>query len=119
MTQVRPPEHEYLRKLLYTDLAQETREPVLRQLRRCPWADPAFAAYAVKCFVRYVHGSGDDGGGFFSSLGCLAVCGEGGSGDVAVRRFPLLSLPMPRPVQLMFFVYVSFSDGAAAATARG
>lgn len=48
---VRPPMHEYIRKLLYKDLSKVTTEKVLRQMRRLPWDDPEIAFYATKCLI--------------------------------------------------------------------
>ena len=36
---IRPPMHEYLRKLLYKDLSKITTEKVLRQMRKVDWDD--------------------------------------------------------------------------------
>jgi regulator of nonsense transcripts 2 len=49
---VRPPLHEYLRHLIYSDANLATAEVTLRKLKKFPWSDPEFFAYAVKCFVR-------------------------------------------------------------------
>lgn len=48
---IRPPMHEYIRKLLYKDLSKVTTEKVLRQMRRLPWDDPEIAFYATKCLI--------------------------------------------------------------------
>ncbi|XP_061195542.1 regulator of nonsense transcripts 2-like [Saccostrea echinata] len=48
---VRPPMHEYIRKLLYKDLSKVTTEKVLRQMRRLPWDDTEIAFYATKCMI--------------------------------------------------------------------
>lgn len=48
---IRPPMHEYKRKLLYKDLSKVTTEKVLRQMRRLPWDDPEIAFYATKCLI--------------------------------------------------------------------
>lgn len=48
---IRPPLHEYIRKLLYKDLSKVTTEKVLRQMRRLPWDDPEIAFYATKCLI--------------------------------------------------------------------
>lgn len=48
---VRPPMHEYIRKLLYKDLSKTTTEKVLRQLRKLKWDDPEIAFYATKCLI--------------------------------------------------------------------
>jgi regulator of nonsense transcripts 2 len=45
----RPPKHQYIRKLLYTDLNKSNVEKVLRQVRKFNWEDPVMAAYLVKC----------------------------------------------------------------------
>ena len=37
---IRPPMHEYIRKLLYKDLSKVTTEKVLRQIRKLDWDDP-------------------------------------------------------------------------------
>ena len=37
---LRPPMHEYIRKLLYKDLSKTTTEKVLRQMRKLQWEDP-------------------------------------------------------------------------------
>jgi regulator of nonsense transcripts 2 len=52
--QVRPPVHEYLRKLLYGDLEKSKVDFVFAKLRLFPWGDAEFVAYAVKCFTRFV-----------------------------------------------------------------
>lgn len=46
---VRPPLHQYVRKLLFTDLCKTTVEKVLKQIRKLNWEDPEESAYAVKC----------------------------------------------------------------------
>lgn len=48
---IRPPMHEYIRKLLYKDLSKVTTEKVLRQMRRLPWDDPEIAFYTTKCLI--------------------------------------------------------------------
>lgn len=48
---VRPPLHEYIRKLLYKDLAKTNTEKILRQMRKLDWEDPEVSAYATKCLV--------------------------------------------------------------------
>ena len=45
----RPPLHQYIRKLLYTDLNKTNTEKILRQIRKLDWEDPDVAAYAIKC----------------------------------------------------------------------
>ncbi|XP_065186953.1 regulator of nonsense transcripts 2-like [Sycon ciliatum] len=49
---VRPPMHEYIRKLLLKDLNRQCVEKVLRQVRKFPWKDPEVKEYGVKCFTR-------------------------------------------------------------------
>lgn len=48
---VRPPLHEYIRKLLYKDLAKSNTEKILRQMRKLDWEDPEVCAYATKSLV--------------------------------------------------------------------
>merc|ERR1719234_1569939 len=45
----RPPLHQYIRKLLYTDLNKTNTEKILRQIRKLDWENPDVAAYAIKC----------------------------------------------------------------------
>ena len=57
---VRPPLHNYMRKLIYQDLAKNTTEKVLRQLRKLDWKDADTAAYCIKCLssvwrIKYYH----------------------------------------------------------------
>ncbi|EDO46900.1 predicted protein, partial [Nematostella vectensis] len=52
MQKVRPPMHQYIRKLLYKDLSKTTTERVLRQIRKLPWDNTEIALYAIKCFIR-------------------------------------------------------------------
>ncbi|KFM57642.1 Regulator of nonsense transcripts 2, partial [Stegodyphus mimosarum] len=57
----RPPMHEYIRKLLYRDLAKNSTDKssekysssakVLRQMRKLDWDDPETAAYITKCLT--------------------------------------------------------------------
>lgn len=47
----RPPMHQYIRKILYTDLSKINTEKVLRQFRKLNWDDEAITAYAIKCFI--------------------------------------------------------------------
>ena len=44
----RPPLHQYIRKLIYTDLNKTNTEKILRQIRKFNWDDPEIAAYIVK-----------------------------------------------------------------------
>ncbi|XP_036368923.1 regulator of nonsense transcripts 2 isoform X3 [Octopus sinensis] len=48
---IRPPMHEYIRKLLYKDLSKVTTEKVLRQMRKLDWDNPEVAFYATKCLT--------------------------------------------------------------------
>ncbi|KAG1674544.1 Regulator of nonsense transcripts 2 [Nymphon striatum] len=43
--------HQYIRKLLYTDLTKVNVEKILRQFRKLNWEDEAITAYAIKCFI--------------------------------------------------------------------
>ncbi|XP_058081432.1 regulator of nonsense transcripts UPF2 isoform X2 [Magnolia sinica] len=51
---VRPPLHQYIRKLLFTDLDKSSIEHVLRQLRKLPWSE--CEAYILKCFMKVHRG---------------------------------------------------------------
>ena len=46
---VRPPLHQYIRKLLYTDLNKSNTEKILRQIRKLDWDNPDVTSYIVKC----------------------------------------------------------------------
>lgn len=48
---VRPPMHEYIRKLIYKDLSKATTEKVLRQVRKLDWDDPEISFYTTKCLI--------------------------------------------------------------------
>lgn len=48
---IRPPLHEYVRKLLYKDLSKTTTEKVLRQMRKLPWKDEKVKTYVTKCMI--------------------------------------------------------------------
>ncbi|GMN51185.1 hypothetical protein TIFTF001_020343 [Ficus carica] len=50
ITKVRPPLHQYIRKLLFSDLDKSTIEHVLRQLRKLPWSE--CEPYLLKCFMK-------------------------------------------------------------------
>ncbi|KAM1268919.1 hypothetical protein ACFX13_001219 [Malus domestica] len=50
VTKVRPPLHQYIRKLLFSDLDKSTIEHVLRQLRKLPWGE--CEPYLLKCFLK-------------------------------------------------------------------
>jgi len=45
----RPPMHEYIRKLLFSDLTKATVEKVLRQMRKLPWNEEDTSMYILKC----------------------------------------------------------------------
>ncbi|XP_071816904.1 regulator of nonsense transcripts 2-like isoform X3 [Apostichopus japonicus] len=46
---VRPPMHEYIRKLLFKDLSKNMVEKVLKQMRKLDWTDQKVKLYAMKC----------------------------------------------------------------------
>ncbi|GFP82417.1 regulator of nonsense transcripts upf2 [Phtheirospermum japonicum] len=50
VSKVRPPLHQYIRKLLFSDLDKSSIEHVLRQLRKLPWDE--CEAYILKCFLK-------------------------------------------------------------------
>ncbi|GAU44189.1 hypothetical protein TSUD_373240 [Trifolium subterraneum] len=50
VAKIRPPLHQYIRKLLFSDLDKSTIEHVLRQLRKLPWSDCEL--YLLKCFMK-------------------------------------------------------------------
>ncbi|KAE9608234.1 putative up-frameshift suppressor 2 [Lupinus albus] len=50
VAKVRPPLHQYIRKLLFSDLDKSTIEHVLRQLRKLPWSE--CEPYILKCFMK-------------------------------------------------------------------
>ncbi|KAJ7976241.1 regulator of nonsense transcripts UPF2 [Quillaja saponaria] len=50
VSKVRPPLHQYIRKLLFSDLDKSTIEHVLRQLRKLPWSE--CEPYLLKCFMK-------------------------------------------------------------------
>ncbi|KAI9082787.1 hypothetical protein K1719_035244 [Acacia pycnantha] len=50
VSKVRPPLHQYIRKLLFSDLDKSTIELVLRQLRKLPWSE--CESYLLKCFMK-------------------------------------------------------------------
>ncbi|XVE68979.1 hypothetical protein DITRI_Ditri09bG0113600 [Diplodiscus trichospermus] len=50
ISKVRPPLHQYIRKLLFTDLDKSSIEHVLRQLRKLPWSE--CESYLLKCFMK-------------------------------------------------------------------
>ncbi|XP_041998089.1 regulator of nonsense transcripts UPF2-like [Salvia splendens] len=50
VSKVRPPLHQYIRKLLFSDLDKSSIEHVLRQLRKLPWSE--CEDYLLKCFLK-------------------------------------------------------------------
>ncbi|XP_073299406.1 regulator of nonsense transcripts UPF2 [Primulina huaijiensis] len=50
ISKVRPPLHQYIRKLLFSDLDKFSIENVLRQLRKLPWSE--CEEYLLKCFLK-------------------------------------------------------------------
>nr|GMD38603.1 regulator of nonsense transcripts UPF2 [Ipomoea batatas] len=50
VSKVRPPLHQYIRKLLFSDLDKSSIEHVLRQLRKLPWSE--CEDYILKCFMK-------------------------------------------------------------------
>ncbi|KZV46480.1 hypothetical protein F511_10585 [Dorcoceras hygrometricum] len=50
ISKVRPPLHQYIRKLLFSDLDKSSIEHVLRQLRKLPWNE--CEEYLLKCFLK-------------------------------------------------------------------
>ncbi|XP_020573471.1 regulator of nonsense transcripts UPF2 isoform X2 [Phalaenopsis equestris] len=50
VNKVRPPLHQYIRKLLFSDLDKSSAEHVLRQLRKLPWDE--CEQYILKCFMK-------------------------------------------------------------------
>ncbi|EYU24490.1 hypothetical protein MIMGU_mgv1a000416mg [Erythranthe guttata] len=50
VSKVRPPLHQYIRKLLFSDLDKSSIEHVLRQLRKLPWNE--CEPYLLKCFLK-------------------------------------------------------------------
>lgn len=50
VSKVRPPLHQYIRKLLFSDLDKSSIERVLRQLRKLPWSE--CEDYLLKCFMK-------------------------------------------------------------------
>ncbi|KAG2660031.1 regulator of nonsense transcripts UPF2-like [Panicum virgatum] len=50
ISKVRPPLHQYIRKLLFSDLDKSSAEHVFRQLRKLPWAE--CQQYLLKCFLK-------------------------------------------------------------------
>ncbi|KAL3617609.1 Regulator of nonsense transcripts upf2 [Castilleja foliolosa] len=50
VSKVRPPLHQYIRKLLFSDLDKSSIEHVLRQLRKLPWDE--CEPYILKCFLK-------------------------------------------------------------------
>lgn len=54
VSKVRPPLHQYIRKLLFSDLDKSAIEHVLRQLRKLPWSE--CEPYLLKCFLKVHRG---------------------------------------------------------------
>ncbi|KAL4187983.1 hypothetical protein AMTRI_Chr09g41880 [Amborella trichopoda] len=54
VSKIRPPLHQYIRKLLFSDLDKSSIEHVLRQLRKLPWND--CEPYLLKCFMKVHRG---------------------------------------------------------------
>lgn len=54
ISKVRPPLHQYIRKLLFSDLDKSSIEHVLRQLRKLPWSE--CEPYLLKCFMKVHRG---------------------------------------------------------------
>ncbi|XP_052203853.1 regulator of nonsense transcripts UPF2 isoform X2 [Diospyros lotus] len=50
VSKVRPALHQYIRKLLFSDLDKSSIEHVLRQLRKLPWSECEL--YLLKCFMK-------------------------------------------------------------------
>ncbi|CAL5380510.1 unnamed protein product [Camellia sinensis] len=50
VSKVHPPLHQYIRKLLFSDLDKSSIEHVLRQLRKLPWSE--CEPYLLKCFMK-------------------------------------------------------------------
>ncbi|XP_062222688.1 regulator of nonsense transcripts UPF2-like isoform X2 [Phragmites australis] len=50
ISKVQPPLHQYIRKLIFSDLDKSSVEHVLRQLRKLPWAE--CQQYILKCFLK-------------------------------------------------------------------
>ncbi len=51
---VRPPMHEYIRKLLYKDLSKITIEKVLRQMRKLPCEDLEVIIFNIHCSMLFI-----------------------------------------------------------------
>ncbi|CAN4106404.1 unnamed protein product [Withania somnifera] len=54
VSKVRPPLHQYIRKLLFSDLDKSSIEHVLRKLRKLPWIE--CEVYLLKCFMKVHRG---------------------------------------------------------------
>ncbi|KAH7840664.1 hypothetical protein Vadar_019892 [Vaccinium darrowii] len=50
VSKVRPPLHQYIRKLLFSDLEKSSTDHVLQQLRGLPWSE--CETYLLKCFMK-------------------------------------------------------------------
>ncbi|XP_049955092.1 regulator of nonsense transcripts 2-like [Schistocerca serialis cubense] len=47
----RPPEHEFIRKILYQDLTKTNIDKILRLMRKLDWNQADVASYAIKCLT--------------------------------------------------------------------
>ncbi|VFQ65700.1 unnamed protein product [Cuscuta campestris] len=54
VSKIRPPLHQYIRKLIFSDLDKSSIEHVLRQLRKLPWSE--CESYLLKCFMKVHRG---------------------------------------------------------------
>ncbi|KFK36817.1 hypothetical protein AALP_AA4G175200 [Arabis alpina] len=54
VSKVRPPLHQYIRKLLFSDLDKDSIANVLKQLRKLPWSE--CEQYILKCFMKVHRG---------------------------------------------------------------
>uniref|UniRef100_A0A061R4F1 Regulator of nonsense transcripts 2 n=1 Tax=Tetraselmis sp. GSL018 TaxID=582737 RepID=A0A061R4F1_9CHLO len=50
----RPPEHEWIRHLVYDQLTQDSIQWVMKKLRKLPWQE--FEPYLIKCLLKVVRG---------------------------------------------------------------
>jgi len=51
VAKVRPPIHEFIRRLLYSELNIQSASAVLKTVLKFDWNDKEMAAYIVKCLV--------------------------------------------------------------------
>ncbi|KAJ6852239.1 regulator of nonsense transcripts UPF2 [Iris pallida] len=68
VSKVRPPLHQYIRKLLFSDLDKSSVEHVLRQLRKLPWSE--CETYILKCFLKVHKGK-------YSQVNLIAILTAG------------------------------------------